>query len=51
MASMPQSQQTGLKNNTEPYVFYKRLISQKKIKNWLRVKGWKKDFQANGPHK
>jgi hypothetical protein len=23
----------------------------KKNKHWLRVKGWKKIFQANGPHK
>jgi hypothetical protein len=25
--------------------------SHLKIKHWLRVKGWKYFFQANGPHK
>jgi hypothetical protein len=45
-------EKTGLKNKTQPYVAYKRLISLKKRKktHWLRVKGWKKVFQVNELH-
>jgi exonuclease III len=43
--------QIGLKNKAQPYVAYKRLMSLKKNKHLLRVKGWKKVFQVNGPHK
>jgi hypothetical protein len=33
------------------YIAYKRLISLKKKKHWLRVKGWKNVFPENEPHK
>jgi exonuclease III len=39
------------KKKTQPYVNYKRLISLKKNKHWLRFRGWKNVFQAHGPHK
>jgi hypothetical protein len=39
MASMPQSKHIELKNKTQPYVAYKRLISLKENEHWLRVKG------------
>jgi exonuclease III len=42
------------KNKTQQHVAYKRISSLKTkttTKHWLRVKGWKKVFQANGPHK
>jgi hypothetical protein len=46
MASMPQSrdieQQTRLKNRTQPYLGYKRLISLNKINTGLESKGGKK---------
>jgi hypothetical protein len=47
MDSMPQSKgieyQTWLKTKTRSCVAYNRLIT-------LRIKGWKKLFQANGSH-
>jgi hypothetical protein len=53
MASMPQSkdieQQTGLKNKTQPYVAYKRLISLKKINTGLKSKGGKKFYKQMDP--
>jgi hypothetical protein len=57
MASMPHSKdiekQIGFKNKMQPYVAYKRFISliKQNKTHWLRVKGWKKVFQVNGPHK
>jgi exonuclease III len=39
--------QTGLKGKIQQSVVYRRLIDR----NWFRVKGWKKIYQANGHQK
>jgi hypothetical protein len=41
--------QTGLKNNIQQPVVYRRPTDRNK--HWLRVKGWEKIYQANGPPK
>jgi hypothetical protein len=42
--------QTGLKRKIPQSVAYRRPISLRN-KHWLRVKGWKRIYQANGPPK
>jgi hypothetical protein len=53
MASMPQSrdieQQIVLKNKTQPYVAYKRLISQKKRNTGSESKSGKKFSKQMDP--
>jgi hypothetical protein len=49
MSSMPQSKE--LKNKTQPYVAYKRLISLKKINTGLESKGGKKFSKHMNPLK
>jgi hypothetical protein len=45
--------QTGLKRKIQQSVVYRRPLSltekKKKTTHWLRVRGWMKIYQANGP--
>jgi hypothetical protein len=43
--------QTGLKRKIKQSLVYRRIISLTGNKYWLRVKSWKKIYQANGPLK
>jgi hypothetical protein len=43
--------QTGLKRKIQQSVVYRRPISLTEKKHWLRVKGWKKIYEANDPQK
>jgi hypothetical protein len=43
--------QNGLKRKIQQPVVYRRPISLTEKKHWLRVKGWKKIYQVNGPSK
>jgi exonuclease III len=56
MASMPQSKRhritNWVKKKKDPNICCLQEIHlTEQNKHWLRVKGWKKVFQANGPHK
>jgi hypothetical protein len=54
MASMPQLKETianWTKKQCPTIMVYKKHISLSKTNTDLRVKGWKKIFQANGPPK
>jgi hypothetical protein len=42
--------QTGLKMKIQQSVVYRTHLIDRN-KHWLRVKGWKKIYQANGPPK
>jgi hypothetical protein len=43
--------QTGLKRKIQQSAAYRRPHLIDSNKHWLRVKGWKKIYQANGPRK
>jgi hypothetical protein len=40
----------GAQRTSTPHCLQEINLTEKN-KHWLRVKGWKKVFQANGPHK
>ena len=41
----------GHKNKTQIYAVYKKLTSDLKTRNRLKVRGWKNIFHANGKQK